>query len=270
MWHSISEAFSFPFMRNALWGSLLIGVTSSLVGVYVVLRRIAFLGISLAQVSSFGVALATFAGFNQDVFSLLMVFLCLIFLIIVTRGKEKVPRESLIGVIYCFALALSLLLLSKSAKGEAGVMESLFGNLLAISGTDIRNILLAFLPVIIVYLLFSKEITASSFDAETARAMGLNTQLWNFIFYLTVGIVIAFATRLSGVFFSFSMLVIPPFIALSTSRSLKMVFPASILVVIPSVVIGLYLSYVWDLPPSGIIIAIQLIFLIISKVKGTH
>lgn len=268
MLHSFYEAFSFPFMRNDLWASLLIGITSSIVGIYVVLRRIAFLGIGLAQVSSLGVAIATFAGLNPDFLSLLMVFLCLIFLLLATKGKESVPREALIGVIYSFALALSLLFLSKSAKGEAGVMESLFGNLLAIQGRDIRNLLFAFLPVVIVYALFNKEITATSFDAETARATGLNTQLWNFVFYLTVGVVIAYATRLSGVFFSFSMLVIPPFIALFASRSLKMTFFVSLLVVIPSILVGLYLSYTWDLPPSGIIVALLFVFLLLGALRG--
>ncbi len=270
MWHSFSEAFSFPFMRNALFASLLIGITSSIVGIYVVLRRIAFLGIGLAQVSSLGIALATYLGLNKDILSLTMVFLCLVFLIMATRGKERVPREALIGVIYSFALALSLLLLSKSAKGEAGVMESLFGNLLAIHQEDVRNLLIAFLPILVLYLLFSKEITATSFDAETARAMGLNTQLWNFLFYLTVGVVIAFATRLSGVFFSFSMLVIPPFIALLASRSLRMAFVLSLLVVIPSVVIGLYLSYAWDFPPSGMIVVFLFLFLSLTSMRRGH
>jgi ABC-type Mn2+/Zn2+ transport system permease subunit len=175
-----------------------------------------------------------------------------------------VPREATIGVIYSFSLALSLLFLAKSAKGEAGVLESLFGNLLAIRSADIRNILIAFIPVALVYLLFNKEITATSFDSESARAMGLNTQLWNFVFYLTVGIVIAYATRLSGVFFSFSMLVIPPFIALLASRGLRMTFFLSIALVIPSVIIGLYLSYIWDFPPSGMIVALLFFFFLIA------
>jgi ABC-type Mn2+/Zn2+ transport system permease subunit len=263
MWHSLAEAFSFPFMRNALWGSLLIGLMGSIIGVYVVLRRIAFLGIGLAQVSSLGVAIATFFGINKDFLALVLVLLCLLLLVLATRGREKVPREATIGVIYSFSLALSLLFLAKSAKGEAGVLESLFGNLLAIRGADIRNILIAFIPVALVYLLFNKEITATSFDPESARAMGLNTQLWNFVFYLTVGIVIAYATRLSGVFFSFSILVIPPFIALLASRGLKMTFFLSVAVVIPSVIIGLYLSYIWDFPPSGMIVALLFFFLVI-------
>ncbi|MBC7326857.1 metal ABC transporter permease [bacterium] len=264
MWHSFAEAFSFPFMRNALWGSLLIGIISSIIGVYVVLRRIAFLGIGLAQVSSLGVAIATYFGLNKNFLSLLLVLLCLLLLVIATRGKEKVPKEALIGVIYSFALALSLLFLSKSAKGEAGVMESLFGNLLAIHKADIRNLAIVFLPIALVYILFNKEITATSFDAETSRAMGLNTRLWDFVFYFTVGIVIAYSTRLSGVFFSFSMLVIPPFIALLSSRSLGSSFIISLLVTIPSVILGLYFSYIWDFPPSGMIVALLFVFLLLA------
>ncbi|MGB9608225.1 MAG: metal ABC transporter permease [bacterium] len=265
MLHSFSEAFSFPFMRNALYGSLLIGLVSSIVGIYVVLRRITFLGIGLAQVSSLGVALATFFSLNKDILAVIMVLLCLLFLVLATRGREKVPRDALIGVIYSFALALSLLLLAKSAKGEAGVMESLFGNLLAIRTKDIYLLLAAFFPVGLVYILFSKEITATSFDGETSRAMGLNTGLWNFVFYLTVGIVIALSTRLSGVFFSFSMLVVPPFVALLASRSLRMAFFFPIVIVLPSVILGLYFSYIWDLPPSGIIVAISLFFLLLAS-----
>lgn len=269
---SFLEAFSFPFMRNALWGALLIGSVSALVGVYVVLRRMAFLGISLAQFSSLGVALALFFNLNPSLLSILLVFLAILLLTLFTRGKEKIPREGLTGATYAFALAFSLLLLSKSAKGEAGVLESLFGNLLALHSSDIITLLIAFIPVALVYLLFNKELTFISFDEETARAMGLKTSIWNLLFYLTVGLVLALSTRLAGVFFSFSMLVVPPFSALLVARRFNALFPLSLTVAVLSSLLGLYLSYTWDLPPSGTIVALcfafLLILLLVNRIRG--
>jgi len=254
------EAFSVPFMQRALIGGLLAGAVCSFLSVYIVLRRIVFVGVALAQLSSMGVALGFLLGGVPALISALpfgFVLLGVVALVAlqVAATRLKLPQEGAIGATYAVALAATVLLVAKSPQGEMHVLELLTGNILAITPGDIALGVGIFAPVAVVHGLFFKEMVFTSFDRETAAASGLRVGVWDTIFYIALGAAIAATIRLVGVLLGFAYLVLPGVIALMVAKGLRMAFPVAVASGVVPTFVGLYLSYAWDLPSGPTVAA---------------
>jgi zinc transport system permease protein len=250
--------------RNALYGALIIGIACSVLGVYVVLRRIVFVGAALAELSSMGIALSIWLvgqgwalglATHPIAVSLLVTLAGVIgFAAIGSRGR--VPPDAQIGVVYAVAAAVGVLLISKASHGEA---HDLFlqGNILGITGIDAVVLAAVCVPVLLVHLLLYKEFLFVSFDRETARTLGYRVQFWNLLLYLTLGLVIAFAMQFAGVLLVFNFLVLPAVTGLLLGRGMAGVFVGAMLSALAAATVGFVLSVPFDLPTGPAIIAVS-------------
>lgn len=250
--------------RDALYGALVIGIACSVLGVYVVLRRIVFVGAALAELSSAGIALGlwlaglgvTAGWLTHPVAMSLAATLAGVIFFGSGAGKGRVPPDATIGVTYAVAAAVGILLISKAAHGEA---HDLFlqGNILGITRAD--TILLASVSVLVllVHVAFYKEFLFVSFDRETARTLGYNVGFWNLLLYLTLGLVIAFAMQFAGVMLVFNFLVLPAVTGLLVSRSMAGTFFWSLASAVIAAVVGFSISIPFDLPSGPAIIAVS-------------
>jgi zinc transport system permease protein len=169
--------------RDALYGALLIALTCSVLGVYVVLRRIVFVGAALAELSSAGIALALWlsgmglaAGLATHPIALsLIVTLAGVVFFAEGGTRTSVPQDATIGVTYAVAAALGILLVAKARVGEAHDIF-LQGNILGITRADTLVLLAVSVPVLLAHALFYKEFLFVSFDRETARTVGSPTR----------------------------------------------------------------------------------------------
>ena len=118
--------------------------------------------------------------------------------------------------------------------------------------------------VALVHTLFAKEFLFVSFDPETANALGYRTRFWEMLFYLTLGLTIAFAIRVAGVLLVFSLLVLPGVTALLLTRHLRRAFPVAILAGVLPIGIGLTLSYALDFPSAASIIMVSFVFMLLA------
>jgi ABC-type Mn2+/Zn2+ transport system permease subunit len=251
--------------REALYGALVIGLACSVLGVYVVLRRIVFVGAAIAQLSSAGIALAlflagtgvigSFAG-HTTAFALAFALAGAMFFGLGGGQRAGAPPDATIGVTYAVAAAAGILLISKAASGEAHDIF-LSGNILAITRTDTLVLLAVSVPVLLVHLLFYKEFLFVSFDRETARTLGYRVAGWNLLLYLTLGLVIAFAMQFAGVMLVFNFLVLPAVTGLLLARGMAGVFFWSVASAVLAAVIGFVLSVPFDLPTGPAIICIS-------------
>jgi ABC-type Mn2+/Zn2+ transport system permease subunit len=250
--------------REALYGALVIALACSVLGVYVVLRRIVFVGAALAELSSAGIALAlwlTGMGWalgiatNATAMSLIVTILGVIFFS-TGGGRNRVPPDATIGVVYAVAAAAGILLISKAATGEAHDIF-LQGNILGITRKDTLVLLGVTVPVLLIHLAFYKEFLFVSFDRETARTLGYNVGFWNLFLYLTLGLVIAFAMQFAGVMLVFNFLVLPAVAGLYLSRSMGSTFIWAIATALIAAVVGFSLSVPLDLPSGPAIIAVS-------------
>jgi zinc transport system permease protein len=249
--------------RDALYGSLVIALACSVLGVYVVLRRIVFVGATLAQISSAGIALAYWlAGHgialglasHPEAFSLVLTLAGVAFF--AGTGRGRIPADARIGVAYALAAAAGILLIAKAATGEAHDIF-LQGNILGITRGDTLELLGATLPVLAVHAAFYKEFLFVSFDRETARTLGYRVQGWDLSLYLTLGFVISVAMQFAGVLLVFNFLVLPAVTGLLVSRSMKMTFVVSIAAALVAAVAGFTLSIPFDLPTGPTMIAVS-------------
>jgi len=250
--------------REALYGTLLIALTCGLLGVYVVLRRIVFVGAALAELSSMGVALGLWLsgfGWAAGVAThplLLSVFATLAGVLFFALGGERsrIPPDAVIGVVYAAAGALGILLIAKAVAGEAHDIF-LSGNILGITRFDTLTLLAVCLPVLLIHAGFYKEFLFVSFDPQTAATLGYRVNAWNLFLYFTIGVVIAFAMQFAGVMLVFNFLVLPAVAGLLLGNGMKSTFAWASATALAAAAVGFTLSIPFDLPTSPTIIAVS-------------
>jgi ABC-type Mn2+/Zn2+ transport system permease subunit len=262
---SPATVFQLDFMQRALMAGVLVGGACAFLGVYVVLRRIVFVGVALAEMSSAGVALAILTGIAPMLGSVIVMLLG-VFLVSVRWGGRRIRQDAFIGIGYVIASAASILLLAKSASGEGSLLEILFGNILTVTALDIRATAIALGLMLLFHALFYKEMLFVAFDPDTAAASGYRSRLWELWLYVSIGLTIAFSIHAVGVMLTFASLVIPPVTALLFTRRMGTAFGFSIAAGTLPVPIGLYLSFVADLPAAATVVAVGFVFLLIAGV----
>jgi zinc transport system permease protein len=251
--------------REALYGALVIAIACSVLGVYVVLRRIVFVGAAIAQLSSAGIALALFlsgagmlTGLSDHPTGFALVFALAGAMFFGLGGGQRagVPPDATIGVAYAVAASAGILLVAKAKVGEAHDIF-LQGNILGITRADTIVLLAITIPVLVAHALFYKEFLFVSFDRETARTLGYRVTFWNLFLYFTLGLVIAFAMQFAGVMLVFDFLVLPAVTGLLLARSMTGIFTISVISALIAAVVGFSLSVPFDLPSGPAIIAVS-------------
>jgi zinc transport system permease protein len=248
--------------RQALYGTLVIGIACGLLGVYVVLRRIIFVGAALAQISSAGIAFALWltgmgvqlGWVSRPVVLSLVVTLLGALLFGLEAGRRLVPHDATIGISYAVAGAIGILLISKATVGEAHDVF-LQGSILGITQRDTLLLLAVSVPVLALHVLFYKEFLFISFDREMARTLGYRVRRWTLLLYLSLGVVIVAAMQFAGVLLVFNYLVLPAVTGLLLARSMAGAFAVAGGAAALASATGFVLSVPFDLPSGAAIIA---------------
>jgi zinc transport system permease protein len=272
MWEHTHMISTILLFREALYGALVIAVACSVLGVYVVLRRIVFVGAAIAQLSSAGIALSLFLsgmgvlsgiGGHPVAFALFFALAGALFFGLGGGQRAGVPPDATIGVAYAAAAAVGVLLIAKAKGGEAHDIF-LQGNILGITRTDTLVLLGVTIPVLLAHILFYKEFLFVSFDRETARTLGYRVTFWNLFLYFTLGLVIAFAMQFAGVILVFNFLVLPAVTGLLLARSMGGIFTVAVLSGVIAAVVGFSLSVPFDLPSGPAIIACSTVLALLA------
>lgn len=254
-------------MRTALIAGLLSAGLCSYLGVFVVLKRVVFIGIALSEIAALGVALGLFVGIDPGVSAFVLTLAAAVLFWAPFREKTY-PKESLIGFTCVFSMAASIMLIAKNPLAESRGIDFISGNLLYAGWQDIKILGLAALFILLIHLAFFKEFIFVSFDQETAKTSGLRANLFDFMFYVSLGIAISLSMKICGVVFVFASLLVPAMIGLKTAKSIGSIFLISCLSSALCVLIGIALSYICDLPTGPAIVGIySLVFILITLGK---
>lgn len=248
------EFFGQSFIVYAALASVLAGGVSAYLGVYVLLRRIVFVGIALAQIATLGVAVGHLLGLHQAEAAFGMSLVGVTFFAL-QRQRGRIPRESAIGVAYAAASAFTIICVAKNPLGEMDVLSLVFGNVLGVTETQLYILATLALAIALLHWLFYKELLFTAFDPEMAETMGYRIQAWEFFFYLVLGITFSLSVSVAGVLVIFSYLVIPATVALVLDVSMSATFAVAVLVAVVAGAGGVCFSYLWDLPTGPTIVA---------------
>jgi len=264
-------------LRDALIGSVLVGVVCPLVGVYFVLRRMIFLGVALPQLSAAGIA-CSFVAYrlmvgmhehgNVSERSLAMLgslAFTLGGILVLTaferRGRETV--EARIGVTYAIAAALTILFLALDPHGDAEMVNLLKGDILATTRTSLNLLVGVLGAVVLVLFAFRKEFLLVSFDRDLAVVFGKRVALWDGLLYLVIGATISLGVMTAGPLVTFGFLVVPTLTArMLTSRMLTFSLVAAALGGVAAFG-GFYGAYRLDLPLGPAEVALASVLLVI-------
>jgi ABC-type Mn2+/Zn2+ transport system permease subunit len=258
---TLREILSPDFLlRNSVYISLLVGVTCPLVGVYLILRRLVFMGVALPQISSCGIAFAfalqawgviphihenehSLAFLGSTLFTIPTI---LLLSLLVRRGGGSV--EGRLGTVYVLAGAWSILLLVTNPLGEHGLLDMLKGEIIAVSNADLGRTALTFAAVAVTLLAFQKEFLLISFDREMAITLKKNAGGWDALLFLLIGLTISMAVLSAGPLVSFGFLLIPPLTAHLLAHNMRQFAALASSIGGLSALMGFYISYRWDLP----------------------
>ncbi|MHB0999229.1 MAG: metal ABC transporter permease [Armatimonadota bacterium] len=257
------NVFQDSFMQTALFASMVVGIVCAYLGVFVVLRRVVFVGAALAQVSSAGVGLAMLIGVNPAISSILLT-LGGVAAFSVKSTDRRTTQESYIGIGYAVASALAVLFVAKSAQGEAHMLDVLSGNILTVTMPEVWWMAGVGAIVILLHTLFHKQFLFSAFDRETAQASGIKSAWWDLFFFLLLGITISLGIKLAGMLLVFAFLVLPGVTALLLSQHLGRIQVIAVATSVVATVAGLYASVRLDLPSGPTIVAVSFILLLIA------
>lgn len=213
-------------LRNALYGGLVIGLVAPLVGVYLLARRMVFLGVALPQISTAGVAgafiwHAFFHGHpDRDindfaialVGSSLLTFAVILTLALLER-RSRGLLEGRIGALYALAGATTILLLASDRITELGVLNLLKGEIIAIPDAELLILVLGYGVILAVLSLFHKELVLVSVDREMAVSLGKSVVVWDLVLFGVIGMAISLGVLVVGPLVMFGFLIVPPMIA---------------------------------------------------------
>jgi len=257
------ETLKQSFVHSAMLAGATIGGICALLGVYVVLKRIVFVGAALSQIAAAGVALGFVLGKSPLLLSILATLVAVVFFS-QQISERRIPRESIIGAAYGIAGALAVVLILKSPQGAEEIHKILEGDILTVRSGQISLMLAVFLVVAALHYLFYKEFLTVSFDPETASTLGLRTRLWELLFYLTLGFTISVAGQFAGTLLVFAFLVVPGVTALLITRSMRAAFTVAILNSVLATVLGTLASIMLDLPTGPAIVVLMALFLALA------
>ena len=260
-----------PFMVQALIAALITGAVLSYLGVHVVGRGIVFVDLALGQISSLGVAFAAFIGTGLTSIPLIFTLAGALLMSFINIRDKRLKQEAIIGILYAFASALTVLLISKTPHGDSDIQEVLFGNILSVSWSQISTLGIVFGVIILVHLAFFNrffELT-KSFENGENHLIGI-FNIWNFLFYISIGLAIVFAVKINGVIPVFSFLIIPAVPAIMLTKNNLAVFIIALVISVLASFFGLSFSFHYDFPAGSSIVAILgVIFILASVYKMT-
>jgi ABC-type Mn2+/Zn2+ transport system permease subunit len=255
------ELFTYDFMQRSLFAAALVGALCSTIGVFVVLRGLAFMGAGTAHAAFAGVALGYLMGWPP----LLMAILFGLATVWVTGWVEEKGRMKLdvsIGILYTATMALAILFIGLMKTYNAEIYGYLFGNVLAVTSEELGIIAGLSIVVIGAIVLFSKELYFIAFDQEMAEASGVPARRIFFLLLTLIALTVVISLKTVGAILVFAMILIPASTAYQLTHSLSTLTWYSILIGITCSVGGVLISSYWDIPsgPAIVLLATVLFF----------
>jgi zinc/manganese transport system permease protein len=255
-----------PFMACMILVAML-----SYLGLHVIAREVIFVDLSLAQMAALGSLSALLFHVQPEspttyVFALLATAVgALLFALTRTSGRKgRVPQEAFIGIVYVVASAAAVLVANKVPGGGEAVEKTLVGSLLWVTWPTIVKLAIAYAILGVFHFALRNRFLTISFHPEQAEAAGWQIRAWDFLFYLSFGVVITLAVPIAGVLMVFSFLVVPAVIAnLFTADKRKLTIFAWGSGALASI-LGLWLSYTKDLPTGPLIVCMYGLLLILA------
>ena len=253
----------FDFMQKALLAGFLLSIMIPFIGVVMVNRKTSMVGDALSHTSLMGVGLGLILGFDPVIGAIVI---CIISAFAIEGIRKKFPQfgDMATAVIMSTGLGLAAIL-SDFAPGGNNFESYLFGSISSVTASDLRNIVLVAIPLIGASIAYYGALLDISIDSNLARIAGVPVKKVNAVFTFFAAITIALACKVVGALLVASLIVLPVATALIVSRSYKQTMLISIVLGIIYTMLGIILSYYFDIKPGGAIVINAVIGMLIMS-----
>jgi zinc transport system permease protein len=250
------EALSFEFVQHALIAGILVSIISGIIGSLIVVNRMVFLAGGIAHTSYGGIGLAIYLGL--PIFlgaSLFAVVAAIIIAFLTLHNKNRI--DTFIGLIWAVGMAIGVVLVDMTPGYNVDLMSYLFGSILAVSSNDLYYMSVLLIVVVLFVFRYYREILAVSYDSQYASIRGINVKLFYNLILILSALSVVIAIKVVGLILVIAMLTIPVFIAEKLSNSLLGMMVISAILSAIFTLIGLYISYTYDITSGASIILVS-------------
>jgi ABC-type Mn2+/Zn2+ transport system permease subunit len=256
------ELFAYDFMQRSLLAAAIVGGLCSVIGVFVVLRGLAFVGAGTAHAAFAGVALGYLMGWPPLVLAILF-GLATVWVTGWVEEKGRMKLDVSIGILYTATMALAILFIGLMKTYNAEVYGYLFGSVLSVTDEELRIIGGLSVLVLGLTLTFSKELFFIAFDQEMAEASGVPACRMFFLLLTLVALTVVVSLKTVGAILVFAMILIPASTAYQLTHSLMTLTLYSVTIGVTTAVAGVILSATWDVPsgPAIVLLATTVFFI---------
>ena len=257
------EILTYTFMHRALISGIAIAILCSVIGLFLVLRRYSLFGDAIAHSSFGGIALGLLAG----VYPLWTAYgVSIISALIITKIKDRynISGDASIAVLLSSGIAAGLVIISFSGGFTIDIFSFLFGSILLVSINDTVLILALTGVILIVILLLYRQILYSTFNEEQAKVSGVPVEKINYLIIFMAGITVVTSIQLVGVLLISALFVIPNVTAIMYGKGFKQTAIISMSFSVFSVVVGILISYIFDITPAGTIVLLSIAILAVT------
>ena len=248
-------------MQRALLSGVVVAVTCSVVGLFLVLRRQSLFGDALSHAAFGGIAVGLFTSI-YPLWTALVISVLAALGITKLRQSTKIPPDAAVAVMLSSGLALGIVLIGLAGGFNLDLESFLFGSILLVSMQDQLMILVLSAVVLVIIFKLYMQFIYITFSEDQARVSGINVTRLNYLFIALASLAVISSLRLVGVLLISSLIVIPNITAMMFGKGFKKTALISIIVAVSSVLLGIVVSYITNLAPGGVIVLLTIFILL--------
>jgi zinc transport system permease protein len=261
----IFDFLQYAFIQKAFFAGSCMALICSVLGLFLVLRKMSLIGDGLSHVSFGAIALGLFLGIYPFYVAVPLVILASI-LILKISEKARVYGDAAIGIVSAIGIASGIILANLSRGFNVDLLSYLFGNILSISNTEMALSVILSLTVLLIIYFFYWDLFSATFDEEYAKTTGVKLNYINALLTILTAITVILSVKMAGIMLVSALLIFPAATALQVSKSFKAALGISSLVSLLSVLIGISFSFFLDLPTGATIVMTNAFFFAITLV----
>ena len=261
---------AWDLMLPAFVACIILVAIHAYIGLHILARGVIFADLALAQMAALGSVVAVMAGVPPDSWTAYGFALgftaagAVLFAFTRTWGRGRVPQEAIIGIVYVVASAAALLAADKAPRGAEAIKDILIGSILWVTKPTIIKLAVVYAIFGVFHIVLRKRFLTISFQPEEAERAGWRIHWWDFLFYMSFGIVVAHSVPVAGVLMVFTFLVVPATIAFLFTRDLGKLVMISWGSGAVASVLGIWMSYAFDLPTGPLIVCTYGLLLVVA------
>ena len=266
MIQAITEMMSHAFIQRAVLVGSLVSLCAALLGVSLVLKRYSMIGDGLSHVGFGILSIATAFGFSSPLYIAIPGVTIFAIILLKIGNNSKIKSDSAIALISSSALAIGVAVTSITTGLNTDVCNFMFGSILAMSISDVYLSIIVSIIVAILFIIYYRKLFIITFDEDFAKASGLKAKRYTNLIAILTALIIVVGMRMMGTMLISSIIIFPALTSMRLFKSFKKVIISSGIISVVSFLVGIYMSYNYNISTGATIVIVNLVLFVIFTI----